>query len=437
MRPLHPPLKVIEEHLFMPSENLLLRWVNNDKTLSQKQISALEKNPLAREFYADFHKSDETIINNVTSVSSMPAFLDDLIVQRIAAQKSYAAVSVASSGQVVLIDYDLANPFLVLINKRTKIKNVWSGWIVASETDYASYWDMLLEPEDEPFDPLAGMIQVWNPVSVYLSSDVSVLAKLKPKRLDAVRALEREFVSGVEPDDSLCQMGRIAPRSTVGGYSVLTGTPISSGDDPRRSYRNLYLRAAELLPKVEIETNNYWISDIYQKFKNYISSLEMVWLIPITAIVVLVISLTIFLPTNDRTFETIYANKTEEMELGLREFQFEWETTNVFAFSGSTTARKAFRAGLLSGREALLGETNFDNWSKTEWKNDFELGRWIFLLWTACEFKLQMPATFWDEQRKFLEQFKDNRVFIQFENQIKDFLAMPIGKCDNLKPIMN
>ena len=435
MRPLHPPLKVIEEHLFMPSENLLLRWVNNDKTLSHKQISALEKNPLAREFFADFQKSDDTIIENISSVSSMPAFLDDLIVQRIAAQKSYASVSVASSGQVVLIDYDLANPFLVLINKRTKIKNVWSGWIVASETDYASYWDMLLEPEDEPFDPLAGMIQVWNPVSVCLSSDVSVLAQLKPERLEAVRALDMEFVRGVEPDDFISEMGPIAPRTTVGGYSVLTGTPISSGDDPRRSYRNLYLRAAELLPKVEMETRKYWISDIYHKLKTYLTSFKMVWLIPIAAIIVLVISLRIIIwpPTNqiDRTFETIYANKTEEMELGLRDF----ETSNVLGFS-STKAIKAFRAGLLSERKALLGETNSDNWSKTEWKNEFELGRWVFLLWTACEFQPQMPATFWDEQRKILKQFKDNSLFLQFDNQIKDFLAQPI-KCDNLKLIMD
>ena len=434
MRPLHPPLKVIEEHLFMPSENLLLRWVNNDKTLSHKQISALEKNPLAREFFADFQKSDDTIIENISSVSSMPAFLDDLIVQRIAAQKSYASVSVASSGQVVLIDYDLANPFLVLINKRTKIKNVWSGWIVASETDYASYWDMLLEPEDEPFDPLAGMIQVWNPVSVCLSSDVSVLAQLKPERLEAVRALDMEFVRGVEPDDFISEMGPIAPRTTVGGYSVLTGTPISSGDDPRRSYRNLYLRAAELLPKVEMETSNYWISDIYHDLKTYLASFKMVWLIPIAAIIVLVISLRIIWPpTNqiDRTFETIYANKTEEMELGLRDL----ETSNVLGFS-STKAIKAFRAGLLSERKALLGETNSDNWSKTEWKNEFELGRWVFLLWTACEFQPQMPATFWDEQRKILKQFKDNSLFLQFDNQIKEFLALPI-KCDKLKLIMD
>jgi len=468
MRPLHPPLKIIEDHLFMPSENLLLRWANNDPSLSQETINALENDPVARDLYADLkNPSQATVIEKKEiKVPPLSPFLKELIEQRIAAREHYASVSAPSPGQIVLIDeivgpegaidWDLPNPLAVLIDEPTK--NVWYGWIVASETDYASHWDMLLEPEDQPFDPLAGMIQIWNPVHVYLPPEVSVLAVLKPERLKAVHALAVEFVSGAEPDTSLSCPGHIAPRETVGGYSILTGSPLGGADDPRHHYRKLYHRATEVLREVarsaqseQVETQS-WISAIYHKLKDSITAQkwEVGWAIPAAAmavIVVLVVSLRFFWPTSfeevDTTFQTIYAQKTDEMEQGLRDFQFEWEKTNVLAFSStpSSSATLAFSAGLFTAREALLGESEIilperlsGDWSKTEWATDFELGRWIFLLWTACQFQPQMPATFWDEQKEILVHFKnqltDNRVI----KKIEPFL--PTGNCDNLKQMM-
>ncbi|MEN8216449.1 MAG: hypothetical protein ABFS56_08745 [Pseudomonadota bacterium] len=432
----------------MPSENLLLRWVNNDPSLSQDTISALENDPVAQVLYADLKN---------------PSVANDEVVRRAFPLRSSfndLSVSAPSPGQIVLIDeivgpegsmdWDLPNPLAVLVDEPTVSKNVWYGWVVASETDYASYWDMLLVPEDHPFDPLAGMIQIWNPVLVYLPSEVSVLAVLKPDRFRAVHALAVEFVSGVEPDVSLCCPGYVASRETVGGCSVVTGSPLGGCDDPRHRYRKLYHTAVEVLREVargalseaeQVDTLS-WFSAFYDRLKSsvigVIQKWDVSWASPVVAmavVVVLVVSLTFFWPTSfeqiDITFQAIYAQKTVEMEQGLRDFQFEWEKTNVFAFSSSAAlpARSAFGAGLLTAREALLGVSEvvlperfsppapFDSWSKSEWVGDFELGRWLFLLWTACHFEAELPQSFWDEQRKILSSFKvklgENGVIIE------------------------
>ena len=63
----------------------------------------------------------------------------------------------------------------------------WLGWLVAAETDYATDRDVLLEPVDEPFDPLAGMVQTWNPLAVDIRQGSRVLAQLSKNRLAAIR----------------------------------------------------------------------------------------------------------------------------------------------------------------------------------------------------------------------------------------------------------
>jgi hypothetical protein len=122
---------------------------------------------------------------------------------------------------------------------------IWSGWLCASETQYAGYWDLLLEPEDEPFDPLAGMVQIWNPVYVYLPSTSLVLAELRLERLAAVRALASEFLTTPEPDPRQACPGRLLARRTLDDHPVLTGTPLGEAEDPRWRYHDLYARAAK------------------------------------------------------------------------------------------------------------------------------------------------------------------------------------------------
>jgi hypothetical protein len=114
--------------------------------------------------------------------------------------------------------------------------------IHAIETDYCGYWDLLLGPEDEPCDPLAGMVQVWNRVHVYLPSTSIVLGQLSAGRLDAVRALFDELLDPDEQDPSLAQPGVTVTRKTQGGHQVRTGTPLGTEADPRWGYADLFGR---------------------------------------------------------------------------------------------------------------------------------------------------------------------------------------------------
>ncbi len=463
MRPLHPPLKVIENKLFLPSEELLLRWVANDSNLSQDTIQALENDPIAQKLYTELKKPNDTTIEVDESIEDeppppLPAFLGELIDKRIAAREHFTNVSVPSSGQILRldkivgekgpIDWDLPGPLAMLISEPTETKNVWYGWMVASETDYASYWDMLLEPEDEPFDPSAAVIQIWNPVNIYIPSDVSVLGILKPERLQAALALAVEFATGSELDISLSQPGHIAPRTTYDNFSILTGSPISGDNDPRQRYQMLYHRAADVLREVapsviyesesETVSKSSWMAKIIQKFKDFFQvPWEMGTTIPAMAFVLVVSVVTyIFWPLNpiDTTYQTIVAQKTDEMANEWREFTFIWEgeARNSFAFSPTaqtSPATKAFSAGLLTARETLLENHDFvlptplkNNWSKNQWASYFDLGRWTFFLWTASQFPNDMQPNFWEKQRDILAQFKakfENRQ----ENEAKDVVA--------------
>jgi hypothetical protein len=147
------------------------------------------------------------------------------------------------------------------------------------------------------------------------------------------------------------------------------------------------------------------------------------------AAVVLIISIMVvpplMTPENpiNTTSQTIFAQKTGEMENELRDFKFAWERNEVPSMGFSpdvlpSQAEKAFGAGLFTAREALLESREFalsspllppknqENWSKTAWKSYFELGRWTFLLWTAAQFSDEMPSTFWEKQRDILAQLK-------------------------------
>ena len=125
----------------------------------------------------------------------------------------------------------------------------WQGFMAASEADWASAYDVLLEPSDEPFEPLFGLIQAWNQVSLApLAQQVArVQGEISATRLAAIRAVHDEYVNGtplaIEPEP-----GRIALRSVGGGhFSVLSGTPLAREDDERAQYQQLYREAAARL----------------------------------------------------------------------------------------------------------------------------------------------------------------------------------------------
>lgn len=251
MHALWPPLTVLEQELFGPSDALIQRWQRGEE-LPVDLKRALETDPKARARRAALEPAaagaDAAVVDEAAPVPPLPPDLQALIRCRVAARQARFS-PVPTPGQIVRIDeargphgplhWDLARPLAVLLDEPTETPNVWYGWLVTPETDYAGYWDMLLGPEDEPCDPLARMVQLWNPVHLYLPSVSRVLAELRPERLAAVRALAVECLIAPEPDPAQAQPGSRVRRS-VGAYRVRTGTPLGGPDDPRHRYQQLY-----------------------------------------------------------------------------------------------------------------------------------------------------------------------------------------------------
>jgi hypothetical protein len=123
----------------------------------------------------------------------------------------------------------------------------WTGWIAANESNWASAFDVLLEPCDDPFEPMFGVIQAWNPVTLYWSEDLQarIVCEVSAMRLAAIRAVSLECAAGLMiPTPS--EPGRIALRTAGGTFSVLTGTPLGM-QDLRHDYQNAYRTVAARL----------------------------------------------------------------------------------------------------------------------------------------------------------------------------------------------
>ena len=185
----------------------------------------------------------------------LPDHLKDLIHRRSAAQ-ALSSRKIPEPGQIVRVDklvmprpgqFDaiLMAPIHVLLNAPAEMPALWHGWIAAGETDYAGWWDFVLQEQDEPFNPGVGLIQLWNPVRIYLPMVAQMVGCLSPARLQAVRALAADFVAGNQPVDVRPWPGRVASRSTAAGLKVTTGSPLGGADDPRHRYQEVYFEAAE------------------------------------------------------------------------------------------------------------------------------------------------------------------------------------------------
>lgn len=252
---LTPSLSVIEAGLFAPSDVLLERWLANEldpatqqalaaDTLARERRETLETGPAASERPAA-----------TAEAPSPPAWLTELVTQqREATAHPFAAMP--KPGQILRIDapigpagpldVDQPRPLAVLYDQATEHARIGYGWLVGAETDYAGEADVLLEAGDGPHDPLAGMIQTWNPVYVYLPSAQAVLAELSPERRQAVRTLALDYLLEAPPEIAPEPGVRVA-RRTSQGQPVLTGPPLGDAHDPRHRYRTLYRAAAELL----------------------------------------------------------------------------------------------------------------------------------------------------------------------------------------------
>lgn len=124
----------------------------------------------------------------------------------------------------------------------------WHGWMAASEADWAGACDVLLEPGDEPFEPLFGMVQTWNPVTLVPAPQLCarVLGEVSATRLAALRAVADECAARAATDIAPAP-GRIALRTVADTFTVLSGTPLAAEGDPRTAYQALYAEAAARL----------------------------------------------------------------------------------------------------------------------------------------------------------------------------------------------
>jgi hypothetical protein len=222
MRPLHPPLAVIEEGLFGAAD--------------------------ARDDGPEEH--DAGAAAQAPGDAGVPLFLREAFARREAAlrlpsdaplergQVRVLAAVRSSDGQP---RRHLAQPVGVLLRMQVA-GALWRGWLVAPEADYASAWDVVLGERDAPVDPLAAIVQAWNEVSVVVAPGARLLAVLGPERMQAIEAVAAQAQAAGERMPGQAQPGLVALRETPDGFVLATGTALGDASDPRRGYQSLYRR---------------------------------------------------------------------------------------------------------------------------------------------------------------------------------------------------
>jgi len=181
-------------------------------------------------------------------IGALPGPLEDLARRRQAlAQRNFDArwlpgrlVGLSHQGQMLGVLLDQPEGASPLVR--------WHGWLTSSDADWAGAFDVVLEPQDEPFEPSFGMVQVWNPVTIIESPrwNARVFGELSATRLAAIRAVHDEWLMKM-PLDIAPEPGFIALREVADVFSVLTGTPLAAEGDPRTEYQALYRTAAHQL----------------------------------------------------------------------------------------------------------------------------------------------------------------------------------------------
>ena len=258
LRRLAPALSVIESRLFDPSPSLVRRWLDGDPTLPAERREALAADPAAREIAEALQAPplDLTDFPETFELEPLPGDLAAAIEAREAAAAAYPSTQPVP-GLVVRIDdavgpsgpldWDLGSSLYALLSEPTDHPDIWHGWLVSDETDYASDFDLIFGEEDGPMDPDAVMVQLWNPVHVYCPAVAAAVGRLPADRLAAVRQAFADMLDGravdVPPDPGLWIL-----RGTSRGQVIVTGTPLAEDDDdPRLRFQELYFSAAGFL----------------------------------------------------------------------------------------------------------------------------------------------------------------------------------------------
>lgn len=255
---LTPPLEQIAQRLFGVTDGLIEAVQRGDASAGISE--AVRGTSEWAQYHADIEETSDVPGQQIESQilsKVVPDHIRELIQRRVDAN-SLSARRLPASGQIVRIekivtprpgqlDAIMQVPLYVLLDVATEIPVIWHGWLVSAETDYASWWDFVLQEQDEPFDPEAAMVQLWNPVRLYLPMASRVVGSLTPTRLQSVRALAADFVAAPVPSDVQPWPGRVASRITSTGLRVTTGSPLAKANDERAKYQDCYFNAAEAI----------------------------------------------------------------------------------------------------------------------------------------------------------------------------------------------
>lgn len=253
-RPLSPSLESIERRLFGVNP-VLIAAVERGETSKDVAQAVMKSEEWARRAEADEQLSEP--VGDASEVRLAEHVLD-VIRRRSDAMRAAASLTstVPAPGLIVelseirtpkpgQLDWVMQVPLHVLLDEPDETPQVWHGWLVSGEPDYASWWDFVLQDQDEPFEPFACVVQLWNPVQVYLPMISKPVSSLSLRRLQAVRALAADFVEGTIPPGVPVWPGRVAVRETSDGMIVATGSPLGGERDPRHRYQHLLHHAAE------------------------------------------------------------------------------------------------------------------------------------------------------------------------------------------------
>lgn len=254
--PLTPPIDQIDRRLFGVSVGLIEAVIRGET--SPGVAEAVRRSSEWTPYQADLREARiaaEQPSDAPPSPSTVPDHIKSLIERRVAAN-ALATMPFPAPGQIVAVekivtprpaqlDAIMQVPLHVLLDAPAEAPALWHGWLVSAETDYAGWWDFVLQEQDAPFDPEAAMVQVWNPVRLYLPMAARVVGCISPSRLQALRALAADFAVEEAPSDIPSWPGRVASRSTSQSLRVSTGSPLGGDEDARHRYQELYFAAAE------------------------------------------------------------------------------------------------------------------------------------------------------------------------------------------------
>ena len=184
----------------------------------------------------------------------IPPAIADLIRRRVAADQAFGTEALAVGQIRALLKIPdetgsgtrpLRRTFGILLGAHLGGAR-WRGWLVAQEVDYATDHDLVIESEDGPCSPEAGMVQTWNEIGVALDGSEPLLGKLSPQRLEAVVCLADRIPTAENTVAS--RPGRVGAWDLKAGMAVVTGTPLGNASDPRREYQEIYRSIGQLFP---------------------------------------------------------------------------------------------------------------------------------------------------------------------------------------------